>query len=69
MLFSAEELVQETAQAKPPIPDALQAIISEFADIFETPFGLPPHRPSDQKIPLLPGTTPPKIRPYRMSQS
>jgi hypothetical protein len=44
-------------------------ILQEFEDIFSPPTGLPPHRESDHKIPLLPGATPPNIRPYRMSHS
>jgi hypothetical protein len=33
------------------------------------PSGLPPKRTCDHHIPLIPGTKPPNIRPYRMSHS
>jgi hypothetical protein len=52
-----------------PIPPDLQDLIHHFSDIFSEPEGLPPHRATDHSIPLLPGSKPPNIRPYRMSHS
>jgi hypothetical protein len=46
-----------------------QNILQAFADVFQEPEGLPPHRDADHAIPLLPGSKPPNIRPYRMSHN
>jgi hypothetical protein len=56
--------IQETET--PSIPQALQAILYKHQLVFSTPQGLPPclgvH---DHSIPLVPGSLPPNIRPYR----
>jgi hypothetical protein len=46
--------------------DEIQALLAEFADIFEEPQGLPPERANDHTIPLKQGSEPPRIRPYRI---
>jgi hypothetical protein len=44
----------------------LQAIISKHQLVFSNPQGLPPsHGVHDHSIPLVPGSLPPNIRPYR----
>ncbi|GKA44497.1 reverse transcriptase [Tanacetum coccineum] len=43
----------------------LQHVVDEFADVFVVPKELPPRRPCDHRIPLLEGTNPINIRPYR----
>nr|GEZ28980.1 hypothetical protein [Tanacetum cinerariifolium] len=43
----------------------LQQIVEEFADVFAVPKELPPNRPCNHRIPLLEGTNPVNIRPYR----
>jgi hypothetical protein len=50
-------------------PQEFQGILQAFADVFAEPTGLPPHRSADHSIPLLPGSKPPNIRPYRMSHN
>jgi hypothetical protein len=47
------------------MPPALADLLAEFADIFQTRTTLPPRRHCDHAIPLLPGTAPVSIRPYR----
>lgn len=42
----------------------LEDLLSEFADIFETPQGLPPKPSHDHQIPLVPGSGPTNVRPY-----
>ena len=49
----------------PVLPGEIQALIDEFADIFEPVSGLPPSRPGDHTIPLLLGVQPFKLWPYR----
>jgi hypothetical protein len=50
----------------PPVPQDLQALLSRHQTVFSTPQGLPPSRGvHDHSIPLVPGSLPPNIRPYR----
>jgi hypothetical protein len=46
----------------------MEALLLDFADIFEVPHGLPPQRPHDHHIHLLPGTTLVAVHPYRFPQ-
>nr|GEV95105.1 hypothetical protein [Tanacetum cinerariifolium] len=43
----------------------LTLIVENFSDVFEVPHELPPKRNRDHRIPLIPGTPPINIRPYR----
>ncbi|GJY20255.1 hypothetical protein Tco_0392821 [Tanacetum coccineum] len=43
----------------------LTQIMENFSDVFEVPHELPPKRSHDHRIPLIPGTPPVNIRPYR----
>ena len=49
--------------------DSMVKILKEFKDVMPTKLSkeLPPWRPIDHKIELLPGTKPPAQAPYRMS--
>ncbi|GKC98256.1 reverse transcriptase, partial [Tanacetum coccineum] len=47
------------------INDSLEKFIESFKDVFEVPKQLPPARSHNHRIPLLPGTQPINIRPYR----
>jgi hypothetical protein len=54
------------ATETPPVPQDLQALLSKHQTLFSTPQGLPPSRGvHDHSIPLVPGSLPPNIRPYR----
>jgi hypothetical protein len=54
------------ATETPPVPQDLQALLSKHQTVFSTPQGLPPSRGvHDHSIPLVPGSLPPNIRPYR----
>lgn len=46
----------------------LDRLLLQHASTFEEPRGLPPARPYDHRIHLLPGTAPVAVRPYRYPQ-
>jgi len=43
----------------------VQQLLSTYPTVFQEPKGLPPLRPHDHHIPLLPNTPPINIKPYR----
>ncbi|BBN68169.1 NB-ARC domain-containing disease resistance protein [Prunus dulcis] len=51
------------------LPEPLQSLLNHFADLFSTSTRLPPRRSVDHQIPLLPGTGPISVRPYRYAHS
>lgn len=48
---------------------AVANLLSEFPSVFLKPHGLPPSRPHDHHIPLLPNTPPVNVKPYRYPHS
>ncbi|XP_039133322.1 uncharacterized protein LOC120270395 [Dioscorea cayenensis subsp. rotundata] len=51
--------------APPSFIAALRLLLTSFADVFSPSIGLPPQRPFDYCIPLLPNTTQVNVKPYR----
>lgn len=49
------------------IPVEIKQVLQEYSGCFLTPTGLPPHRPYDHHITLLPGVQPVNVKPYRYS--
>lgn len=49
------------------ILEVVQPLLKEFAGAFAEPQGLPPKRPIDHSIPLLPGARPVNLQPYHCS--
>jgi hypothetical protein len=48
------------------VPQDLQALLTKHQTVLSTPQRLPPSRNlHDHSIPLVPGSLPPNIRPYR----
>lgn len=47
------------------LPPKIQEIVSQYADLFTEPAGVPPSRTINHEIPLLMGTQPFRLRPYR----
>jgi hypothetical protein len=47
----------------------INSLLHQFSTLFEPPSSLPPFRPTDHRIPLLPNTTPINVRPYRYAHS
>ncbi|XP_061343150.1 uncharacterized protein LOC133289269 [Gastrolobium bilobum] len=48
-----------------PIPQVIDALLSRFIMLFDSPSQLPPPRPTDHRIPLLEGSQAVNVRPYR----
>jgi len=46
------------------LPPEIQYILDFFPAVFTEPYGLPPTRPHDHRIPLLPNTHPINVKPY-----
>ncbi|XP_019459949.1 PREDICTED: uncharacterized protein LOC109359708 [Lupinus angustifolius] len=53
----------------PPLNSQIQTLLTRFYKNFHNPHGLPPSRPHDHSIPLLPNTAPVSVRPYRYPHS
>jgi hypothetical protein len=49
----------------PSYPTEIQPLLDQYSTIFTTPTTLPPVRVTDHRIPLLEGSNPVNIRPYR----
>lgn len=49
----------------PPVNPQIEELLLENEEIFEEPKGLPPRQTHDHKIPLIKGSTPVSVRPYR----
>lgn len=47
------------------LPSEICHLLQQFADLFQEPQGLPPSRPGDHQIPLIPGAQPFRLQPYR----
>ncbi|XP_073359923.1 uncharacterized protein [Aegilops tauschii subsp. strangulata] len=50
-----------------PIPPTMQELLDKHTTVFTDPQTLPPHRPLDHAIHLVPGAVPVNYRPYRYS--
>jgi len=62
---SAHHLLELPTSVEP----ELAMIIQQYNNVFEKPHGLPPIRSHDHTIPLMPGSTPVKVRPYHYPYS
>ena len=61
------ELICAVDQKHEEIPGCIEQLLSENEQCFLKPQGLPPPRPYDHKITLLPGVQPVNVKPYRYS--
>lgn len=58
----------EPHKSPPPIHPDIAPIIEKFQAVFSTPTNLPPNRPLNHHIHLLPDAKPVNVRPYRFPQ-
>nr|GMC77790.1 Transposon Ty3-G Gag-Pol polyprotein [Ipomoea batatas] len=65
LLYQNSPTCSDTTPAPENLPKPFQNLLTEFSPIFEPPKKLPPTRPIDHKIHLLPNTKPVNVRPYR----
>ncbi|XP_042016185.1 uncharacterized protein LOC121764193 [Salvia splendens] len=47
------------------LPPGILEVLTHFQLVFSLPVGMPPKRPFDHRVHLLPGTKPVNVRPYR----
>ncbi|XP_042008927.1 uncharacterized protein LOC121757445 [Salvia splendens] len=64
-LLELESSAGEPAQFPSDLPRGVAAVLDEFGSVFRVPTGMPPVRPYDHRIHLLPGSKPVNVRPYR----
>ena len=65
-----EDLLDSSTDASDSERKELLALLEEYKDVFpsELPSVLPPKRPTDHHIEVLPGSSPPSRPPYRLSK-
>jgi len=51
------------------IPTDLALLLCSYSTMFTKPIGLPPNRGQNHAIPLIPGSAPIKVKPYRYPDS
>ncbi|PRQ33305.1 putative nucleotidyltransferase, Ribonuclease H [Rosa chinensis] len=75
-LLNPEQLDSLPGWSPPPLtdqstkpPSGVKTLLCAFSDLFAPPSGLPPPRPIDHKISLLPHSGPVNVRPYRYPHS
>lgn len=65
--------IQDSTPTKLDLPDtldpALTVLLLKYKYVFQTLIGLPPNRSHDHSIPLLEGSNPVKVTPYRYPHS
>lgn len=67
-IWCVVEVYSTEAQSRentPYIPVLLQKLVEDYSDLFTEPCGTPSTRAMTHSIPLLPGTAPFRLRPYR----
>ncbi|GKE48978.1 retrotransposon-related protein, partial [Tanacetum coccineum] len=57
--------VSESVASNSKVEPRLQEVIDAYVEVFAVPTKLPPPRSQDHRIPLMPGTQPVNIKPYR----
>ncbi|KAL4282483.1 hypothetical protein GQ457_16G010960 [Hibiscus cannabinus] len=63
--FYRLELISQVEDTSRPCRPEMTTLLDEFIDVFQQPHGLPPNRPQDHGISLLPNSVSVNVRPYR----
>ncbi|KAH0673099.1 hypothetical protein KY284_024186 [Solanum tuberosum] len=63
--FYRLDLITPNSLPLPELLPDLTSLLSSFSDIFNKPTALPPSRPQDHRIPLLPNSNSVNVHPYR----
>ncbi|XP_016463030.1 uncharacterized protein LOC107786107 [Nicotiana tabacum] len=63
--FYRLELVTDAPLVSDAPPPEIAELLDSFSQVFQKPHGLPPTRPLDHAIHLLPGSKPVNVKPYR----
>jgi hypothetical protein len=58
--------LQLSDKEKKELNEDIALLPEQYGDVFEVPIDLPPSKPCDHRIPLVPDTNPPQKRPYRV---
>lgn len=64
-LIQLEDALPQEVSSSHPLE--IQQLLHEFCDLFTIPRSLPPSRPYDHAIPLIPGASPVSSRPYHFA--
>lgn len=67
LLYSIETGIVESNNLTPQQIVELKIVLENFVNMFKVPSQLRPARSHDQKIPIIPGSNPPSIKPYHYS--
>ena len=69
LIFVRESNESNSEESTPPLDEERRQFLAQHADCFpySLPDELPPERPEDHKIDLIPGSSPPNRPPYRVS--
>ncbi|KAH0689411.1 hypothetical protein KY289_016769 [Solanum tuberosum] len=59
------ELLSPAKTSESDHPHVLTLLLESYTNVFVSPTDLPPSHLQDQRIPLIPGSTPVNVRPYR----
>lgn len=63
--YTLQRLDEHHTPAMATLPPLLQTVLDQYQEIFHEPTQLPPKRPIDHRITLLPNAKPVNVRPYR----
>ena len=68
ILKDVEEFHEKVNKAMDGKPSYLRKVLEDHEEVFSRVTGLPPKRPTDHRIDLVPGATPPQHCTYHMNE-
>lgn len=67
MLFGLIDCFEATEEKTQDIPPETKLLVRKFPEFFQTSLGVPPARPQDHLIPVIEGSKPVTLNPYKCS--